>query len=227
MSKVHYTVEQVWALKPQFKEMVAHVFHLLLNVPDYNDVDFKQTFKVDGNDFEFLFKSTGILTLLGETKSLGDPKVVGATIFIGNRPSVFSVQLSDFENPTPVSESVLENMTNGFIATLVAGMTRDWYFNDGMHDRIQKYIDERDMSALIEHVDPGLYCHYDNRGFWLSYTNKEGDLLYEVKNYNALKAEDFRNTYKAQFERYLNDLIIVLLGAGVIWTETHWSKSLN
>lgn len=227
MNQVHYTIEQVWVLAPQFTEMVSNVFNRLLTVPDYKNVDFKETFTVDGNDFEFLFRSTGVSVLFGETKPLGDPTVVGASIFIGGQPNVFSAQLSDFENPTPVSKSVLDNMTNAFIATLVAGMARAWYFNDGMHDRIQKYIDERDMSAITDHVDSGLYCHYDNRGFWLSYTNKEGDLLYEVKNHNALKTEDFRNSYKAQFERHLNDLIIVLLAAGVIWTDIHWSKPLN
>lgn len=224
MSQVHYTVDQVWALLPQFKEMVRDVVNRMLNVPDWREVDFKETFKVDGNDFEFAFKTVPDYQLHYEVPE--DLTVVIATTFIGGNPDVFTTQFSDYKNPTTIPEDLLDSMTHSFVATVISGMARDWYFNDGMHDRIVNFIDQDNMEGIVECVSPGLSCSCDKHGYYLSYTNKDGKCLYAIQNYNALKGEDPRNTYKSQFERYLNDIIVVLLGSGSI-CNTGWTKPLN
>lgn len=226
MSKISYTIEQVWGLEPEFKALVGEVINRMLSVPDWSSVDFKETFKVDGTDFEFIFKTSGMATLLKGQAVLGDPTVVTATTFLYGRPYVFSTQLSDYQKSGVFTEELHDQITTSFIGCVIANMARSWYVNDGLGERLHRYAKVEAFDKITDEVDGRLYVNYNDHGYRISFINEFSERIYSVEHIDLLESEDPKNPYKNIFLRYLDDLIIKLLALETIW-QGSWTKPLN
>lgn len=226
MSKLNYTVEQVWHLEPEFKTLVGNVINRMLSVPDWRTVDFKEKFSVDGTEFEFIFKTSAAALLLNRDAILGDPTVVTATTFLHGRPYVFSTQFSDYHKDEPLTEALHDQITTLFMGCVIANMARSWYFNDGMGDKIYSYANVQAFDQIVDHIDGRLHINYNEHGYLISFINELGDRVHFVEHHSLLEPENPKNPYKAIFLRYLDDLIVKLLALETIW-QGSWSKPLN
>ncbi|QYN80050.1 alpha-1,6-mannosylglycoprotein 6-beta-N-acetylglucosaminyltransferase A [Kosakonia phage Kc263] len=225
MSKLNYTLDQVWSLEPEFKTLVGDVCKRMLSVPNWREVDFKESFSVDGTSFDFIFKTSGIVPLLDQIPQ-NDPTVVTATTFLHGRPYVFGVQLSDFEKETPLDDELHNRITTDFIGCVVANMARRWYSEDGMRERVHAFAQVEGFDYIVDHIDGRLHINYTEYGYMLSFINEPGDVLYHVEHHDKLTPENPKNPYKAIFLRHLDDLIVKLLALEKIW-QGSWSKTLN
>lgn len=178
-----YTLPQVDALKPKFKEMIQALIYRMVSYGNWKDVSDTFTWNVDDNLFNFKVTTNALHYLVKDAKD--NAVALNAVFFPDAIPFTFTVDITDMQKDLDevLTPETLEKLTGAFIVTIKQGMVRRW-LNDTGISREYSYLlrDGRFMEAR-DYINMGLYATWGPEGYEITLHSDDGKLMSKSSRY--------------------------------------------
>jgi len=223
---IQYTPSDVWGLKAKIEKMLEQVIDAIITVPDWTKVDFQRHFSVDGNIFNFIFKTvtSSREELLSGNPPAPDTKAVIASVKLHGQEFAISSEINDHENEFLLSPELLESLTNTFINDVIKNMARNW----GEVHALPRIIDlfkENGEKGKLDLFDGLVVGNYSPQGYELVVYKDDDkkEVIYSAKEHNVLY--DAPYPYGVILSNCVCNLIPILLTKELIY-KGQWSNTL-
>lgn len=178
-----YTLPQVDALKPKFKEMIQALIYRMVSYGNWKDVSDTFIWDVDDNLFNFKVTTNAFHYLVKDAKD--NAVALNAAFFPDIIPFTFTVDVTDMQKDLDevLTPETLEKLTDAFIVTIKQGMVRRW-LNDTGISREYSYLlrDGRFMEAR-DYINMGLYATWGPEGYEITLHSDDGKLISKSTRY--------------------------------------------
>lgn len=226
MTPLHYTVDQVNKLKPDFKAMLKEVITEVLGCEDPSELNYRKEFMVDNHPFEFIIKASVIRAL-----SSASTQVATACTILHGHPYVINFEEEDFQKPVEevISDAFLDQLTDSFMSSVLCQMARAWY-DVSYRDRINTYARSQSFDSIQDLIEYPVRLNWDDHGYEVGvYNDGLTGPQYLFHDYHFTAAVQEKRPVNNQnvdiFCRYLDNGLIVLAATGRIFKG--WSNTLN
>lgn len=188
-----YTVAQIRAMAPQFREMIHAIGVKLLSFKENPDSVKEDMFwDVDGNKFRIHLSSNALNAVFPKSDlPFTNEAVVSACLIIGGGPYVLHLDRADFDKPLEevLSDKLLDELTESLVTQILYTMAQRWMASNNIVNRMKSMVKDKDFAAIESFTGLDLLVNHNEQEYQVAMWS-DNVPVFSKAEFNPMKGKE-------------------------------------